>query len=255
MIKQIRVWKVIVLSIVTFGIYNTVWLAKRRNEMVENYDVSIPDWWWLVAPSLLSFALYFILFFIESASPSQFGPLIIFMSLMTASLVVSGILLWWLWQFGKAAEKITQGKVTLGWVMIYVLLLGGCIQYVLQYYFNRLPKAPTTKQYEPSKRFVKYSIVAIVVLYIFWFGAGVAMSALGTNPSWMLSNKQNAQYLKSVQLLQEYNGCIDNLNNDFHGEIAEGEQQAAYDKAASDCEAIRARQNTAADGYNASTSE
>src|SRR5690349_20822287 len=125
MITRIKVGKMIVLSFVTFGIYNTVWYARRRNEMVSNYNVSIPHWWWLVAPSLLSLAIFFILLFIHAMDPSPAGVVIVLMSLMTFPFVISGIFLWWMWQFGKAAEKITQGKVTLAWVMIYTLLLSG----------------------------------------------------------------------------------------------------------------------------------
>jgi hypothetical protein len=219
--------------------------------MVKNYNVSIPHWWWLVAPSLMSLAIVTILLFIQVTNPSPAGAIIALMPMMIFPFVVSGIFLWWLWQFGKAAEKITQGKITLGWVMIYALLLGGCIQFVLQYYFNRLPKAPTTKQYQPSKRFVKYSIITIVVVYILSFGAGIAMGALSVRPPYFKAN-DDTKYLESDRLLQEYNGCIDKLSSDFPGEITKGAQEETYNRAYSDCEAIRVRQNAAADEYNAS---
>lgn len=254
MIKHIKVWKMIVLSLVTFGIYNTVWFARRRDEMVKNYNVTIPHWWWLITPSLISLSIILILFFIQITNPSPAGAIIALTPLMIFPFVMSGIFLWWLWQFGKAAEKITQGKVTLGWVMIYALLLGGCIQYVLQYYFNRLPKKPTAKQYQPSKRFVKYSIIAIVVVYVLSFGAGIAMSAVGGRPPYFKLNT-NVKYLESNRLLQEYNSCVDQLNADFPREVTKGAQEVAYDKAYSECEAIRIKQNAAADEYNASISE
>ena len=257
MIKRIRVWKVIVLSLVTFGIYNTVWFAKRRNEMVKQYDISVPHWWWLIAPSLVSLAILLILLFIQITNPSPQGVVVIFTALMIVPFITSGIFLWWLWQFGKASEKITQGRITLGWVMIYALLLGGCIQYVLQYYFNRLPKSGkiTSKQYQPSKRFVKYSVITIVAVYILSFGAGIAMSVLGPKVPSILPAESNLKYRESVELLQQYNDCIDQLNADFPGEITEGEEEQAYRKAYGDCETIRVKQNAAADEYNASIAE
>jgi len=251
-IKRIKIWKMIALSIVTFGIYNIVWFARRRDEMVENYKVSIPDWRWLIGPWLLSIAILLILVFIQANSPSLAGIVIIFIALMISSTAVSGIFLWWIWHFGKAAEKITQGKITLVWVILYVLLLSGCIQYVLQYRFNRLPKsnAITTKKYQPSKRFVQYSITAIVTLNVIAFGAGIVLGMIGTYPPAIVQDKPSAKYLESNRLLREYYGCMDKLDTDFPGEITEGPQEEAYNKAFDACEAIRIKQNSAADEYN-----
>lgn len=185
MIKHIKVWKMVVLSLVTFGIYNTVWLARRRNEMVENYNVAIPRWEWLVAPSLLSLAIFFILTFIQDMGPSLVGAIIVLIPMIVSPFVIWGISIWWMWHFGKAAEKVTRGRVTLVWVMIYAFLLNGYLSYVLQYYFNRLPKsdAASAKQHQPSKRFVKYSIIAIVVVQVLNIGAGIAFALLSFHSS------------------------------------------------------------------------
>jgi hypothetical protein len=247
----------IVLSFVTFGIYNIVWFARRRNEMVKNYNVSIPDWQWLIGPWLLSMATLLILVFIQATSPSLAGIVIIFIAMMIASVTVSVFFFWWVWHFGKAAEKITQGRITLIWVILYVLLLGGCIQYVLQYYFNRLPKsgAATTKKYQPSKRFVRYSIAAIIVLNVIGVGVGIVIGMMGSYPQAIVQDKPDAKYLESNRLLREYYSCMDKLDTDFPGEITQGPQEEAYKKAFNNCEAIRTKQNAAADEYNASIAQ
>jgi hypothetical protein len=162
--------------------------------------------------------------------------------------------LWWLWHFGKAAEKVTQGRVTLVWMVIYVFLLGGCIQFVLQYYFNRLPKTPTDKHYQPSKRFVKYSVIAIIVLQVLSLGAGIAINVLNINSQAPWAN-QDPRYLESVKLMHDYDTCIDKLNADFPGEITQGAEEKAYSKGYAKCDTIRVRQNAAADRYNSSVSQ
>jgi hypothetical protein len=249
MIKHIKIWKMILLTFVTFGIYNTVWYARRRNEMVKNYNVSIPHWWWLVTPSLLSLAIISIFVFIYAIDPSPAAFVVMLVPLVSAPFVVWGFYLWWLWHFGKAAEKVTQGRVTLVWMVIYIFLLGGYIQYVLQYYFNRLPKIPTTKRYEPSKRFVKYSVIAIIVLQVLSVGAGIAINILNIRSQAPWAN-QDPRYLESVKLMHNYDTCLDKLNADFPGEITEGAEEKAYNKGYAACDEIRVRQNAAADAYN-----
>lgn len=256
MIKHIKIWKMILLTFVTFGIYNTVWFARRRNEMVKHYDVSIPHWWWLVAPPLLSLAVISIFGFIYAMDPSPTALVITLIPVVIAPFVIWGFCLWWLWHFGKAAEKVTQGRVTLVWMVIYVFLLGsGFMQYVLQYYFNRLPKAPTDKHYQPSKHFVKYSVIAIIVFQVIVGGASIAVNLLSLRSQATLPEQQDPKYLESVKLMHDYDACIDKLNADFPGEITEGAEEKAYNKGYAKCDEIRVRQNAAADEYNSTTTE
>lgn len=260
MIKKIRVWKTVILSFVTLGIYTLIWFCRRRDEMVKHYKVSIPHWIWLIAPAPLA-----ILVFVGACaivpikaydfSDPAFTSLVFFVTFFI--LLVDAIWLWWTWQFGKATEKITRGKITLGWVIAYAALLGPVIQYILQYHFNRLPKKVDlgAKKYKPSQKFISISVLAIVTSLIAWSAAAVYLTITSEDldqPAPQLTKEQYSKLSRSNELLEQYNTCVDKLNSDFPSESADASQEEAYSKAYDNCESIRVEQNTAADEYNKS---
>lgn len=124
MVAKIRLWKVIALSIITLGIYQIVWFARRRNEIVKQYKVSIPHWLWLVAPSIIMCLLAIPLVFIfADTNLNQALLLLIFSALVIIAIAAYGISIWWMCVFGQITEKLTQGKVTFIWTILYWLLL------------------------------------------------------------------------------------------------------------------------------------
>lgn len=74
---------VIVLTIVTFGIYNLVWFVKTKNEMV-SIGANIPTAWLLIVP-------------------------------------IANI--WWMWQWAGGVEHATRGKQSQAIAFILVFLL------------------------------------------------------------------------------------------------------------------------------------
>jgi hypothetical protein len=258
--KKISAWKTIVLSIVTLGIYYVVWFARRRDEMVKHYKVSIPHWLWLIAPTPLSILAVFAVTALITIKNYEFSDpmFILLITVMTfLILLINGIQIWWAWQFGKATEKITRGKLTLGWVLVYIFLLGPVALYVFQYYFNQLPKKAEigSKKYKPSQKFVSFSIIAIFISCIFWSGAGVLLTFWSEDtapPAPQLTKEQYSKFSKANDLNKKYEDCINKLNADFPAENADSSQENAYNKAYDNCESIRIEQNAAADAYDKS---
>ncbi len=162
--KKRSIWKMLVLSIVTLGIYQLYWYIKTRREMMAlDPKVKILSPWLLVVPALIVIAS-FIIFFVSMVSdaanlPSycqnydQYGTA----SSLTpeecrvdaqvwpiALLYISILLIWpltvvWLWGYSKGVEIVTKGKTSFA-VALHVLLVVpyGIDILIIQDGFNKL---------------------------------------------------------------------------------------------------------------------
>ncbi len=99
--KHRDIFAVIVLTIVTLGIYGIVWMVKTKNEM-NSLGAEIPTAWWIIVP-------------------------------------IANI--WWLWKYSVGVEKVTKGKITgiLAFVVMWLLAVIGMA--ILQSEFNKLAPA------------------------------------------------------------------------------------------------------------------
>jgi len=88
---------VILLSIVTFGIYAIVWFVKTKNEMVER-GADIPTAWLMIVP-------------------------------------IASI--WWMWKWAGGVEHVTRGKTQQVIAFILVWLLGLIGMAIVQSSFNK----------------------------------------------------------------------------------------------------------------------
>lgn len=256
MIKNIAVWKVIGLYIITLGIYGFVWLARRRSEMIEHYKLSVPHWLWLVAPAAIAFALLlpaaFIIYGVTSQTASTAS--IIYGFLLLALFGAYGISLWWMYRFGRAAQIITEGKVPVVWTMLNTIFLGPVMLFMFQYYFNRAPKSVDSKskpKYQPSKNFVILSTVLIVASLPMAVTGLMQFPELAKEGSILQSQsrKIDALYQETEQLAKEHKACVDKLEADFPGKLS-AEDEPAYTKAYDACEEIRIKQHAKVDEYN-----
>lgn len=163
--KNIPIWKIIVLSIVTFGVYDIVWYIRRQREMESTYNLKMPHWLWMLAPEIIVLILAIPVFILAAAigfTPLTIG-LVIFILLL--AFAAAGLNIWWLVGFSRAAAKVIANRVPTGWSVVLYMILGNFAQIVaLQYYINRyagdtLPK----KSVGPSKKFKNITILLIVV--------------------------------------------------------------------------------------------
>jgi hypothetical protein len=169
--KKIRVWKVLLLSVVTFGIYCTVWLAKRRNEMVKTYDQKIPHWGWFVLPWFAASALLVpaaVAGAVLGLNEEQ-TVIITLGYVLVAFTIACGVSLWWLWKFARSAQYITNGRITRIWILALWIMVGGVVLLFLQYYFNRAA-TPSDLKHEkplrPSKKFVAAAWGSIILVTV-----------------------------------------------------------------------------------------
>lgn len=257
--KKISVRKVILLSIVTLGIYAIIWLACRRNELVQNYNQKLPHWLWLVIPGAAAIGLAVPLFLLvlQIKDPAQ-AFLLIMTGTAVLSLVPFAISVWWVARYGAAVSKITAGRVPTVWTVLLYIFWGFVIAPVHQYYFNRFPteKIPAKSDFvNPSRKFVTLSAIAITISFVLTIFS--LASIPGDYQKIQQDIKQTQQDAtknedllhRSEALLAEYQGCIDKLESDFPGDITV-EEEAVYNEAYDECEAIRVEQTEAADAYN-----
>jgi len=105
--KTRSVAAVIILTIVTLGIYAIVWFVKTKNEM-NQVGANIPSAWWLIVP-------------------------------------IGNI--WWQWKYSEGVERVTRGKLGGAVAFLLIFLLGIIGMAIVQSNFNtvanstQLPRA------------------------------------------------------------------------------------------------------------------
>lgn len=249
--KKIAVWKVLVLSIVTAGIYTIIWLARRRNELVENYGQKVPHWLWILLPSLIALVLFFPLIIVLAllvkdpallAASATWGSVALFV----VPFIIS---IWWITKFSQAAARVVANRVPAGWAVFLYILCGFFTSGVQQFFFNRYAKKTLPKeQVGPSVRFVILSSIAITVSLIVNIWSFTTFP--GDYEQLKVDLTHNAELLEKVnRLATEYDACIEKLERDHPGDLT-AENEAAYNQAYDACEEIRIEQNKAADEYN-----
>ena len=89
---------VVILSIITFGIYALVWMVKTKNEM-NSQGANIPTAWLLIVP------------------------------------VIS---IWWMWKYAGGVEHVTRGKSSqvIAFILMFVLNVIGMA--IIQDAFNKV---------------------------------------------------------------------------------------------------------------------
>jgi hypothetical protein len=100
--KHRNPFAVVVLSIITFGIYALVWQVKTKNEM-NKLGAQIPTAWLIIIP------------FVN---------------------------IWWLWKYSEGVEKVTNGKLSgiLAFILQFLLSIVGMA--IIQNEYNQVGGAP-----------------------------------------------------------------------------------------------------------------
>jgi hypothetical protein len=113
-----EIWKVIVYGIITFGIYDLVWLYKTRNELVAKGG-KVPSFWLLFYPLILVLIAGIILLLTNSAADLNHGVISNSASgiAAVAFMVIAGIIslaisIYWFYKYSQAVDVVTDGQVT-----------------------------------------------------------------------------------------------------------------------------------------------
>ncbi len=137
--KKRSLGKMIVLFIVTFGIYRLYWLAKTRKELVKKTRLSIPSVWLLILPYILVVSACVVLIFAsisaESSREDRYisclaqrpgltltceheadeptgAESVSIVGMYGTMMLVLPFTGWWYWMYAQAFEKATKGKMS-----------------------------------------------------------------------------------------------------------------------------------------------
>lgn len=157
--KKIAIWKIILLSIITLGVYTIVWFALRRTELIQRSGQRLPHWLWLILPAFAGFILWvgslILIYSLLSGDPGRQYDWMMLSTYSCLILLPFGISLWWVDRFGQAVQHITSNRIPVLWTMLVYFFLGPAVIIIHQYYFNRITsKEPMPDTGGPSQRFV-----------------------------------------------------------------------------------------------------
>lgn len=127
--KKRNIAAVVILHIITLGIYFFYWAYATRKDLVAQHGdpKSIPAFKWLVLPFALLIPLPFLFLslpFSEATEPNVFVILGIFADLITLVIASMAVFLWWFYHYCKVAWAVTKGiEFTPSYVMFIMTIL------------------------------------------------------------------------------------------------------------------------------------
>lgn len=248
MLTKLRVSKVTLLLVITLGIYGLIWLAMRRNEIVERYKIQLPPWWLVVLPIAALLPAVFVATYVSVALlPLRAGIITAtFIDLVIFS-VACGVSFWWMQRFASAVEQITAGKMPVRWTMLYWTFTMVGVIIVLQHFFNSLPnKKYKSRARQPSRQFIVLSVLSFAITTLVSTAFFIGVLFLTTDTPTESESAEITKLSKQADLLsKKYNYCTSQLDEKYPS--VSPEQEAEYGKGYDACENIRLEQNAAAE--------
>lgn len=249
--KEIKIWKIITLNIITLGLYLLFWVVNRRQEMIDNYHRKIPHWWWYVGSVLLSLAVVGVLTW-SSHFTETYSQARVFTVLLICLLPVLGgvavVHLWWVWKFSQASAFVTDGRMSTGWAFALYVLGGQLVTPFLQYYFNQAAELKALNKkphHSPSKKLQIWASAAIALLLL----VSTVITFAMPEPTYSEPKEQIKYYDKeSERLLDDHANCVRQLEKDYP-KVTELNEEA-YSQAYDNCEVIRLEASKAVLKYN-----
>lgn len=243
--KKIAVWKVVLLTIVTLGIYAIYWAARNRDYIKQN-DKKVgylPAWGWLVVIPAAGFALVgasIVLMIVATFSGLSADTTIMTLNILfaTYTVLVMALGIWWVWFFGKAMEKVTHGAITRAWALALFIFTGPLLAAFYQFYINSYAEEKASVKHEPSSVFAFLAIGAMALSLI---GTVINTADYVRSLPTMKADLIEAQGITKefTNAYEAYAACdAEFLKNYPNGKPAEVEQQAAYTTDLERCEAL-----------------
>ena len=158
--KQRNIWVVLLLNIVTLGIYQLFWTKFTRDEMVAKGQ-NIPRFIWLLVPIFLALALGVLLLVsladAETTYDSYGDPELVMdatagaivVGLVASSILMIGISIWWFYRYSKAVEGVTNGHTSFGlayglWWVFNIFSVGFVWSLIIQDALNKVADGDNT---------------------------------------------------------------------------------------------------------------
>lgn len=253
--KKIAVWKVVLLTLVTGGVYAIFWVARIREYLEKNQKNAekVPRWLWLVSIPVFSGIALSVA--VTALILGYSGTLSVDASLATfgVSCVLIGVYalvlgLWWLWYFAKAMAAITQGRIRRPASLTLYVFVGAFIVAFYQYYINRLDSNKKGEVYtESAGLWVLVAVCACLGMVSITASAISTIAMLGETRTTIEHTQTN--YNEMTRLDKEYTTCIDALNQKYPDDYIGPVDEKAYDEAFAHCEAVYSEYEAAYDAY------
>lgn len=126
---------VVLLSIVTLGIYDLFWLVSVKKELNQKTTVHTPTLWLLFTP-LLAFAVVIAAMFMTAGGSNRGSAIAELIINMVAVLAIIPITFYWFFKFSKAVNEYTKGEMSTAMSFILLWLLRFIGLAVIQDKFN-----------------------------------------------------------------------------------------------------------------------
>lgn len=141
--------KMLLLNIITLGIYQFYWLYSTRKELVAHGNTNIPRMIFLFIPPLVlvAAAAVYALAQAFTSGEGNTGPLNVLIFIVAALAVIAWpiVAVWWLWQYCIAIEAITKQRFSRQfafWLGILISMFGPWMIWtlIIQNEYNHLAK-------------------------------------------------------------------------------------------------------------------
>lgn len=151
--KKRNLFTVLLLSIITFGIYDIYWLVKTKAVLNKETRIHTPTIWLLFAPVLLFVALIIVAMIHGNASTpysngsSSGAGFAVFILLfdVIAFLLIIPITFYWFFKISKAINEYTHGELNTGVTFLLLWLLHFIGVIIVQDKFNDMIDAGQVK--------------------------------------------------------------------------------------------------------------
>lgn len=251
--KQIATWKVVLLTIVTFGIYAIFWAARNRDYLAKHdKKAKLPRWLWLVA-----FPIAYGLFYTACIAAGILAGLMVIsadaaimtMRVSGATVLILTVLLgsWWVWHFGTAMQKYLKSPVTRGWAVVLFIFIGPFVASFYQYFINKKSEVEGEGASRPSVGFVLLAVSLILLSLVSAFSTILTYKETEDSLRVEITTIQNNTKAANA-VYENYLRCAAQLEVDYPGALTT-DNEAAYNADLQKCNELYDKYIETLDAY------
>ncbi len=134
--KKRSIGKMLLLTIITLGIYRLYWFVKTRSEMKKIANVDIPSPLLFLIPMLGYIGAIVLVITSSNGQPASVALTLLMYVLFLGGFLFTAL---WLWKYSKAVEVITKEKLSFALSLIVLLAVPDGIDIlIIQDYFNKI---------------------------------------------------------------------------------------------------------------------
>ncbi len=146
--KKRSIGKMLLLTIITLGIYRLYWFVKTRSEMKKIANVDIPSPLLFLIPMLGYIGAIVLVITSSNGQPASVALTLLMYVLFLGGFLFTAL---WLWKYSKAVEVITKEKLSFALSLIVLLAVPDGIDIlIIQDYFNKINVVPTHLPKSPT---------------------------------------------------------------------------------------------------------